>query len=94
MLDCTTCGACCAWSDTWPEFTNESDEHMDGIPMDPCNCDTGRMRCDGNRRSALRGEIGQKVACSIYEHRPIVCRQFAPETEGCLMARNHFKITN
>lgn len=87
MLDCTTCGACCAWSDNWPEFTDETDAHMDGIPIELCDCDNGRMKCDGNRCLALQGDIGKRVSCSIYAHRPLVCREFQPGEPGCLMVR-------
>jgi hypothetical protein len=92
MLDCTTCGACCAWSDTWPEFTEESDRHMEGIPMELCDCDNGRMACDGNRCRALEGRIGEKVACTIYPYRPLVCRQFQPGGQGCLIVRKGLGI--
>ena len=32
------------------------------------------MRCEGDRCSALRGEIGKETACGIYAVRPEVCR--------------------
>ena len=37
------------------------------------------MRTDRRGRCvALRGEIGNPVACLIYESRPAACREFAP----------------
>ena len=29
---CQTCGACCAYSRTWPRFTTEEDADLDRIP--------------------------------------------------------------
>jgi Fe-S-cluster containining protein len=42
----------------------------------------GNCRC-----KALRGTIGTKVSCSIYERRPLVCRLFIPGGPLCLAAR-------
>ncbi len=42
----------------------------------------GNCRC-----KALRGTIGTKVSCSIYERRPIACRRFAVGNAVCLAAR-------
>lgn len=95
MTDCMSCGACCAWSDTWPEFGDDEEdppERMDAIPMDMVDCDHGRMKCDGDRCSALVGVIGVAVSCSIYEHRPAVCRQFSPGSDGCRMVRRGMAI--
>ncbi len=38
----------------------------------------GRMLCHGNRCSALVGKIGSRAQCSVYENRPLVCREFRP----------------
>lgn len=46
-VDCQSCGACCAYSDTWPEFLDE--DTCEGIPDEMCNCETGRMKCNGDR---------------------------------------------
>ena len=32
---------------------------------------------------AFRGTIGKKCSCTIYEHRPKVCRAFRPGSKGC-----------
>jgi Fe-S-cluster containining protein len=91
-LDCTTCGACCAYSESWPVFGDEPDDLMDGIPIEMCDCDHGRMKCNGDRCVALHGEIGLNVACSIYTNRPFVCRDFQPGSDGCVYVRNFFKL--
>jgi Fe-S-cluster containining protein len=47
-----------------------------------CGTDTSGPRC-----IALSGEIGQQVACSIYESRPSPCREFDIEHAACARAR-------
>lgn len=42
----------------------------------------GNCRC-----KALRGTIGRKVSCSIYERRPLACRRFEVGNRVCLIAR-------
>lgn len=76
VIDCQTCGACCAYSFDWPELVEDQDG--DGIPIEMIDCDHGRMRCDGDRCCALEGEIGVAVRCTIYNNRPAVCREFSP----------------
>lgn len=87
---CISCGACCAYSDTWPEFGDEDD--LDGIPESMCDCNAGRMRCERDRCVALEGEIGRDVRCSVYEGRPAVCRDFEPCTPACNTVRRHFGL--
>ena len=50
------------------------------------------MRCFGNRCSALEGEVGSRVSCSVYETRPLVCREFQLGTEDYLMVRRRYDI--
>lgn len=75
---CRDCGACCVFSSTWPEF--EEDPDGDGIPLELVDCETGRMKCDGDRCLALEGVVGREVRCKVYAHRPKVCREFSPWT--------------
>lgn len=42
----------------------------------------GRWQC-----RALKGTIGEKSLCSIYDVRPKLCREFEPGSEGCIAAR-------
>jgi len=50
------------------------------------------------RCAALVGTIGQEVRCSIYEHRPTVCRGFVPSycngvpDERCDKARKMHRL--
>jgi Fe-S-cluster containining protein len=74
--DCRTCGACCSFSETWPELGVDPDG--ENIPLEMIDCEIGRMRCVGDRCCALEGTIGVAVRCRIYENRPAVCREFGP----------------
>lgn len=85
--DCQACGACCDYSPEWPRFTLEDDAEIARIPAALVDDHKGRMRCEGNRCSALTGEVGKATACGIYELRPIVCRDCLPGDDACLMAR-------
>ncbi len=84
---CQTCGACCAYSRSWPRFTIEDDEDIARIPRYLVDDDQGGMKCQGDRCAALDSVIGVATACSIYEVRPVVCRSCQPGDEECLMAR-------
>jgi Fe-S-cluster containining protein len=41
---------------------------------------------------ALKGEVGVKVSCAIYEYRPNVCRSFQPNTPDCAKVRRYFHL--
>ncbi len=91
-LDCQSCGACCAFSRDWPRFTLESDADLDLIPEKFVNPALSGMRCEGDRCSALVGEIGKSTACGIYGLRPDVCRACLPGDDACRMARARFGL--
>lgn len=96
MLDaipqCQNCGACCAYSREWPRFTTEDEWELERIPRVFADHHLGRMQCDGDRCSALVGEIGGQTACAIYDVRPEVCRACQPGDEECRMARARFGL--
>ena len=48
------------------------------------------MRCDGDRCSALAGDIGKSVGCTIYGLRPDVCRACQPGDPECNIARARY----
>jgi Fe-S-cluster containining protein len=50
------------------------------------------MRCDGDRCSALSGQIGVKTSCAIYAVRPEVCRTCMPGDVECGMARRRYGL--
>lgn len=89
---CQACGACCAYSHEWPRFTTEDDAVLELIPREFADHSRGRMRCSGNRCSALVGEVGVATSCAVYEVRPDVCRSCEPGDEACRMARRWFGL--
>ena len=89
---CTSCGACCAYSAEWPRFSLEDDAAIALIPAEFVDDDNGRMRCDGNRCSALVGVVGTGTRCGVYAVRPDVCRDCMPGDEACRIAREHFGL--
>jgi Fe-S-cluster containining protein len=89
---CQSCGACCAYSKEWPRFSTEDDADLARIP--PAFVDDGqnRMRCNGDRCTALRGEVGVATACAVYAVRPEVCRTCLPGDDACTLARLRFGL--
>jgi hypothetical protein len=86
-VDCQSCGACCACDPDWPRFSLESDEQLDRIPAALVDDGLGRMRWTGDRCAALAGVVGERVACTIYDIRPDVCRACEPGDDACRLAR-------
>lgn len=84
---CQSCGACCCYSANWPRFTTEDDASLDLIPAEYVNERLSGMRCDGDRCSALAGDVGVATACAVYAVRPEVCRICLPGDVECNMAR-------
>jgi uncharacterized protein len=91
---CRSCGACCAYSREWPRFTTESDSAIARIADAYIDEDLARLRCDGDRCSALVGEVGTSTSCAIYAVRPEVCRACEPGDDACGMARNKFGLAD
>jgi len=91
-FSCQECGACCSFSAEWPRFTTEEDAELDLIPPAFVAADQARMRCVGDRCSALVGDIGRATACAVYAVRPEVCRVCLPGDPECLMARRRFGL--
>lgn len=98
-LDCQTCGACCTNADEnrregfrdWVEVDRRDVllsrrvaarlvvYNADGVP---------HLRLDDQDRCvALRGKLGQRVFCSIYEIRPRACRRVEAGSPRCLQYR-------
>ncbi|MDC7787186.1 YkgJ family cysteine cluster protein [Rhodoplanes sp. TEM] len=84
---CQACGACCATSAEWPRFSLETEADLARIPAAHVDDGAGRMRCEGDRCTALAGEVGKATACSVYAVRPLVCRECEPGDPECLIAR-------
>lgn len=89
---CQSCGACCAFSRDWPRFTTETDAMLDRLPGDMINADMTGMRCDGDRCTALVGEVGVSTSCAVYAERPEVCQACTIGDEACQMARQKYGL--
>ena len=90
---CQSCGACCSYSQNWPRFSIEDDEALALIPEEFVNARQSGMRCDGDRCSALSGQVGADVSCAVYAVRPEVCRSCMPGDAECNMARKRFGLS-
>jgi uncharacterized protein len=90
---CQSCGACCSYSANWPRFTIEDDSALDLIPAKYVNERLSGMRCDGDRCSALNGDVGVTTSCAIYAVRPEVCRTCLPGDAECNMARRRHGLS-
>ena len=84
---CRSCGACCAYSATWPRFSTETDAELDRIPTTLVAANQSGMRCIGARCAALDGNVGVAASCTIYEIRPVVCRTCVIGDDECQTAR-------
>jgi uncharacterized protein len=97
--DCLTCGACCQSllcvgvrpsdrvdPELYWDVTKGKDE--DEIVVDRY------LRRDGETLAcaALEGTIGEKVACKIYETRPLMCHHFDAGSDRCHAIRRAFGI--
>lgn len=89
---CRSCGACCAFSKEWPRFSTEDDADLDRIPVEFVDRQLRGIRCEGDRCSALVGEVGVATTCRIYSIRPDVCRACEPGDDACRLARDRFGL--
>jgi Fe-S-cluster containining protein len=89
---CRTCGACCAYSREWPRFSTEDEAALARIPAPYTDHDRGRMRCAGERCTALTGTVGVSTTCEVYSVRPEVCRACQPGDDACQLARTWFGL--
>lgn len=104
--DCLICGACCASPFVGQGYIRLSPEEetrlaRQGLPVLEVvpNADD-RIVLLGTKDNAerihvcaaLTGKIGKQVACSIYEERPVLCRQFEAGSPECYEARRALGI--
>lgn len=81
---CQRCGACCAAFRVDFHVSERASDDTSGVPLAmtvPVTASLVRMRGTDDaspRCTALEGEIGRSVGCSIYANRPSPCREFAP----------------
>ena len=89
---CRSCGACCSFSAEWPRFSLESELSLSQIPRACVDDERNRMRCNGNRRAALVGEVGIWTTCAVYAVRPDVRKACLPGDGAYQMARARFNL--
>lgn len=89
---CLSCGACCAAYRV--DFSShELDERGGGVPAGlAVDVTDGTCRMRGTdhaspRCAALRGKVGERASCGIYEWRPNPCRELEPGSDACERAR-------
>jgi Fe-S-cluster containining protein len=70
----------------------EHEHDIARIPSAYVDDGCGRMKCHGDRCSALQGEVGVTVSCAIYRDRPEVCRSCEPGDDACRMARRGWNL--
>lgn len=107
-LSCVRCGACCIADYDDVDYVHLTEDDFERLTereqrLLTCKDDSDGflvfrfLRTTHDRRGncrckALRGTIGTRVACSIYERRPIACRRFEQGSTVCLIAREANRI--
>lgn len=87
---CISCGACCAhfrvsfyWAESEAKgLAVELTEQINSFFSCMKGTNQAAPRC-----AALSGEIGEQVACSVYEQRPEACKEVQSGDEKCNIAR-------
>lgn len=92
---CLSCGACCSYfrvSFYWAEALSlQLPETLTEQVNDFYSCMQGTNQKEP-RCVALDGQVGEKVACSCYEHRSSACRELQPGEPKCNRARAHYGL--
>lgn len=93
-FDCTKCGACCVSEHDLDAYVDTEPSEAELIPAHMLLRRFGFSSLRTKKRPrgdvvciALRGQLGKKVRCSIYDVRPAVCRSFRPGSRACLLSR-------
>lgn len=94
-FDCSTCGACCTEHGGIVQLCDGDRIPASLIDFDLVNGPVMKQReCGGRLRCvALRGRIGRRVKCLIYDERPRVCASFELGGVACQDARSCVKRT-
>lgn len=93
LPDCRDCGACCfsvgenyvfLWGGDHAALTRQEQRRLTRFEGTHCF-----MEMEDGHCAALVNQAGRAV-CSIYERRPMLCRELARGEGGCLAARERF----
>ncbi|MGM0643315.1 MAG: YkgJ family cysteine cluster protein [Thermodesulfobacteriota bacterium] len=85
---CGTCGACCAFFRVLFPSCEISSRKSNPVPSHMTHkYDSTQTSMDGTELKipkciALKGNVGFKVSCSIYDNRPSTCRKFERSWEN------------
>lgn len=94
-LDCQSCGACCVGSDVLlgegEAARFATDSRLAGLVVlrtvrPGVSLPFLKRTADTDTCVAFAGPLG-RCRCTIYEHRPFLCRDLEPGSEYCLEAR-------
>jgi Fe-S-cluster containining protein len=95
-FDCVRCGACCvATTRATQGYVALSARDVRRLPSTyraaaermPTPRMPTRLRAHATTCAALRGTLGRRVACSIYDARPTGCRKLRPGSRACRILR-------
>ena len=92
-LDCQGCGACCAHFRVSFYWAEADDAPGGTVPVMLTRQVNAQLRCMAGTEArpvrcvALAGEVGNRVACTIYDQRASSCRDLQPGDEKCRRAR-------
>jgi hypothetical protein len=92
-VDCRACGACCR--EAYHSVTVSMRDPVVWQEPDLIVRHGARfeIRREGARCAALKVEQGNRYGCTIYEHRPRPCREFAAGGRHCLDARRRVGLS-
>ncbi len=95
-FDCLRCGACCAATTSATEgYVDLTARDLRRLPPPyraaaermPSPRMPTRVRASATACAALRGTIGRRVTCAVYDARPTACRKLRPGSRACRMLR-------
>ncbi len=99
--DCLTCGACCVspfMGDGYIRLSRGEERRLGRLGLPVLEVVPGpddRMVLLGTKENsqrrhvciALDGAVGERVSCTIYGVRPMLCREFEAGSPECYQAR-------
>ena len=85
--DCRKCGACCFGAHGWIDVDFAFDSTSENLVDQNFRGDGAWMLMKDGHCICLKGEIGDCL-CTIYEERPMSCREFKPGDGSCIEKRS------